>query len=48
MGVLDYWVLNRAHRNIFHNLSNIGQKPLPRQHKVKFKAEGGKPRQYEN
>jgi hypothetical protein len=37
MGALDYWVLNRAHRNIFHNLSNIGQKPLPHQHRLNSK-----------
>jgi hypothetical protein len=43
-GTLDYCVLNASlqfssalHRNIFHNLSNIGQKPLPRQHRLNSK-----------
>ena len=29
--------LNGAQRNIFHNMSNIGQKPLPRQHRLNSK-----------
>jgi hypothetical protein len=37
MEALDYWVLNRAHHNIFHNLSNIGQKPPPSRHRLNSK-----------
>ena len=37
MGALDYWVLNRAKRNIFSQPSNIRQKPPRSQHRLNSK-----------
>ena len=37
MGALDYWVLNRAQRNIFSQPSNIRQKPPRSQHRLNSK-----------
>ena len=37
MGALDYWVLNRAHHNIFSKPSNIRQKPPLSKHRLNSK-----------